>query len=68
MIDNMSKNNDHVFEKIDGYPEYICFYFCIKCRQEILINVLNQYFIYIDGDLEPLILTCDEMIIKGILE
>ena len=43
-------------------------YICLKCKTEIIKNRENNHFLLIGGELMALIYSCDEMIIKNIIE
>jgi len=77
----MNINTDHEYLghicKIINKRTYYTVFLCLRCGYKFTLYPKNtvynyrmedEYLIYLDGTYGPLKLTCDEMIIKNILE
>ena len=64
----------HILKQESGELDGFYYYTCEKClsiiakHDSVSYDDINGYFLIIDSSWAPLILTCDEIIIKAILE
>lgn len=61
----MFNSNGHCFVRNKPLPFSASYYVCLNCNEKVIMDIDGKFISYIFG---AVILTCEEQIIKNIIE